>query len=53
MCEGAAPLGRAIPQSQARSGQRQSYQNVSRETFWYDQGQKPYKPEDSGLSVNL
>ena len=21
----------------------QSYQNVSRETFWYDQGGKPYK----------
>jgi hypothetical protein len=24
----------------------QSYQNVSRETFWYDWGRKPYKPAD-------
>ncbi|MGA7383507.1 MAG: hypothetical protein WBW81_02070 [Methylocella sp.] len=25
-----------------------TYQNVSRETFWYDCGQKPYKASDSG-----
>jgi hypothetical protein len=33
--------------------QSQSYQNVSRETLWYDWGQKPYKASDSGFSCGL
>jgi hypothetical protein len=39
---------RANPQAAARSRRFGSYQNVSRETFWYDLGQKPYNAEDSG-----
>jgi hypothetical protein len=31
--------------------QSQSYQNVSRETFWYDLAAKPYKAQDSGHSL--
>ncbi len=31
---------------------RGSYQNVSRETFWYDRDQKSYKAEDSGPFFN-
>ena len=33
--------------------QSQSYKNVSRETFWYDLGQKSYNASDSGPSFNL
>ncbi len=37
----------------ARFWQSQSYQNVSRETFWYDWDQKSYKAEDSGRSFDF
>jgi hypothetical protein len=36
------------PQGGARFRRRQSYQNVSRETFLSDLGPKPYRAEDSG-----
>ena len=29
------------------------YRNDSRETFWYDWGQKPYKANDRGLFFNI
>jgi hypothetical protein len=37
----------ANPQARARSWQRQSYQNVSRETLWYDWAGKIYKAQDN------
>src|SRR6202035_1745563 len=43
----------ANPQAGAGSRRFGSYQNVSRETFWYDLGQKPYKASDSRSSFNL
>jgi hypothetical protein len=43
---------RANPQAGARSRRFESYQNVSRETFWYDLGEKPYKASDSGPSLD-
>jgi hypothetical protein len=39
---------RANPQAVARSRRFGSYQNDSREIFWYDWGRKPYMASDSG-----
>jgi hypothetical protein len=39
--------------SGARSRRRQSYQNVSRETFLSGRGRKPYKSKDSGPTFNV
>jgi hypothetical protein len=36
------------PQTGICSGQRQSYQSVSRETFWYDWAEKFFKVQDKG-----
>jgi hypothetical protein len=44
---------RANPQAEAVSRRARPYQNVSRETFWYDLGQKPYKAQDSGHSLQF
>jgi hypothetical protein len=44
---------RANPQAGALSRRGQSYQKVSRKTFWYDWGKKPYNAEDSGPSFDL
>jgi hypothetical protein len=43
----------AIAQAGGRFWRPQSYQNVSRETFWYDWGQKSYKACDSGPFFDL